>query len=317
MDVKQEAIRAESRIRGFIRETPLEYSPYLSRMCDCAAYLKLENLQLTGSFKLRGAANKILSLGKTKRKKGLITASSGNHGMAFAHLMKELRLKGTIFLPETASPTKIEALRMYGTEIVLFGDDCIKAEILARETADNKGITYVSPYNDPLIVAGQATIAIELTRQLDKMDAVLIPVGGGGLISGVGGYLKKSMNNIEIVGCQPQNSAVMYNSIKADKIVEMESFPTISDGTAGGIEPGAITLPLCQRYVDDFVLLPEEDIVDAIKLIIEKHFLLIEGAAALPVAALIKNKKVYRGKNVVLILSGAKISIAKLKEILN
>lgn len=317
MDVKQEAIRAESRIREFIRETPVEHSLYLSRLCDCDVFLKLENIQLTGSFKLRGAANKILSLSAGERERGVITASSGNHGMAFAHLARKFGLKGTIYLPENAAKTKIETLRSYGAEIKQFGDDCVKAEIFARETADKNGMAYISPYNDPQIIAGQATLAIELTRQMDMIDTVLIPVGGGGLISGVGGYLKKNMNNIEIVGCQPQNSAVMYKSIKAGKIVEMESFPTISDGTAGGIEPGAITLPLCQQYVDDFVLLPEEDIVEAIKLIMEKHFLLIEGAAALPVAALIKNKKVYRGKNVVLILSGAKISMAKLKEIIN
>lgn len=316
IDVKQEALQAESRIRSFIRETPVEYSPYLSRLCDCKVHLKLENIQLTGSFKLRGAANKILSLSSDEKSRRLVTASSGNHGMAFAYLIKKFGLKGTIFLPETASQTKIEALTIYGIKITQYGDDCIKAETLARETAEKKGMAFVSPYNDPHIIGGQATVAVELSRQLPEMDTVIVPVGGGGLISGIGGYLKTSKKNIEIIGCQPQNSAVMFESIQAGKIIEMESLPTISDGTAGGIEQEAITLPLCQEYVDDFALLSEEEIIKAIKVILEKHYLLIEGAAALPVAALIKHKNNHRGKSVALILSGAKISMSQLKEIL-
>jgi threonine dehydratase len=316
MNVRQEALQAEKRIRAHIRETPVEHSLFLSRLGNCEVFLKLENAQLTGSFKLRGAMNKILSLSRLEAKRGVVTASSGNHGMAVAYLTKKFGIKSTIILPEIASNTKIEALRAYGADIYQTGDDCVKAESFARETAGKKGIPFISPYNDPQIIGGQGIIGIELIRQLGGMDVVLAPVGGGGLICGISGYVKSELPDLKAVGCQPINSPVMYESIKAGKVVEMESLPTISDGTTGGIEPGTITLDLCKRYVDDFILLSEQEIIEAIKLILEKHYLLIEGAAALPVAAFIKQKERFRGKTVVLIISGAKISLNQLEEII-
>ena len=160
-DIAREGMVAEKRIRQYIRETPLEYSPYLSKTGNCKVYLKLENIQLTGSFKLRGAMNKLLSLPKQEKEKGIITASSGNHGMAFAYLTKKFDVTGTIFLPKIASPAKIEALRTYEAQIIQYGDDCILSELKARETAEDKNLTYISPYNDPQIIGGQATIGIE------------------------------------------------------------------------------------------------------------------------------------------------------------
>jgi len=315
--VKNDVLAAEERIRAHIRETPVEYSLYLSQVGNCDVYLKLENIQLTGSFKLRGALNKILSLEKSERDKGVITASTGNHGAAFAWLAKRFNLKGSIFLPETSSPTKIESLRLYGADIQYYGDDCVKAEIYARKIAEEKGLTFISAYNDPKIIGGQGTIGIELTRQIPRIDCVLVPVGGGGLISGVAGYLKSESKNIEIIGCQPENSAVMYASIKAGRILDIDSEPTVSDGSAGGIEPDAITFPICQELVDDFVLVTEEEIISALRLIMEKHHLLIEGAAALPVAAFIQQINRFQGKSVALILSGSKIGLETLKKILS
>lgn len=316
LDIKGEALAAESRIRGHIRETPLEVSLYLSELASCQVYLKLENLQITGSFKWRGAVNKYLSLGQGERSGRLVTASSGNHGNAFGYVLKRFGADGTIYLPSNASPAKVEALRLYGVKIETYGDDCVETELFARETAQRNGFTYVSPYNDPQIIAGQATVAIELVRQMSPIDTVLVPVGGGGLIGGIAGYLKAVEPAIEIIGCQPENSCVMYESVRAGRILELESRPTLSDGTAGGIEPGAMTLDICRAYVDDFILVHEEEIRNAIRLLLEKHYVLVEGSGALSVASFIKEKERFKNKSVVLVLSGSKISLDTLREVL-
>jgi len=315
-EIRKEVLKANKRIRTHIRETPVEYSSYLSQRGQCEVYLKLENIQLTGSFKLRGAMNKILSLDQSRREKGIITASSGNHGLAFAYLSKIFDFKGTIFLPKIASNAKIKALREYGAEIKLYGEDCVKAEMKARVTAERDGLTFISAYNDLQVIAGQGTIGLELKTQLKSIDAVFVPVGGGGLISGIAGYLKSGLDPIEIIGCQPSNSRVMYESIKAGQLLDLESKSTISDGSAGGIEPGAITFAMCQDMVDTWLILSEKEIIEAIKLILAKHYFLIEGAAALSVAAFLKDKRRFQGKTVVLILSGNKISMETLKKIL-
>ncbi len=314
--VRKDVLAAEKRIRNHIHETPLEYSPYLSRLGKCSVYLKLENFQLTGSFKIRGAANKILSLTKKEKEKGVITASTGNHGMAFAWMARKFNIKGTIFLPETSSPAKTEALSLFDAEIQYHGDDCVKAEMHARKLSEEADLTFISAYNDRQIIGGQGTIGIELTRQIPDIDVILAPVGGGGLIAGIAGYLKTENKNIEIIGCQPEKSAVMYASIKAGQILGLKSEPTLSDGSAGGLEPGSITFSLCRELVDDFILVTEEEIVSALKLIIEKHYFLIEGAAALSVAAFIQQLDRFQGRNVVLVLSGSKISLETLKKIL-
>jgi threonine dehydratase len=314
--VRKEALSAEKRIRPFVRETPVEPSPFLSRLANAQVFLKLENFQATGSFKLRGAVNKLLSLSEKEREKGAVTASSGNHGLAFAHGSTLLDIRGTIYLPHYTSPAKIEALRYFDVEKKFYGDDCLETEQFALRTAEENDQTFIPPYNDWKIVGGQATVALELARQIKGIDAVLVPVGGGGLISGMAGYLKSIDKNIEVIGCQPENSAVMYQSLKAGKIVQMESKPTLSDGTAGGIEEGSITFDICRKTVDHFILVSEEEIKEGLKLILERHSLLIEGSAALPVASLLKTRNRFKNKNVVLILSGARISLEKLREIL-
>lgn len=316
MDVKREVLEAEKRIRQHLRETPVEFSPYLSQAGSCQVYLKLENLQLTGSFKLRGALSKFLSLSEAEKRRGIVTASSGNHGIAVGYVLKQFNCKGTIYLPKTATQAKIEALRLYGADLRFIGTDCVMAEARARQTAENRQQVFVSPYNDPQVIGGQGTIGIELERQLGSLDTVLVPVGGGGLIAGVAGYMKSIDNKIEILGCQPENSAVMYESVKAGRIVEIESQSTWSDGTAGGIEPGAVTLGLCQNLVDDYVLVTEDEIKMAIRLCVEKHHILVEGAAALPVASYLKVRQRFRNKTVVLVISGARIGVNALKEVL-
>jgi len=316
IDIPKEAWEAEKRIRKHIRETPVEYSPHLSELGGCEVYLKLDNLQLSGSFKLRGCMNKLLSLDTKEKEKGVVTASTGNHGAAFAYATQKLGLRGTIYLPENSSQAKIEALRYYDADLKFYGTDCVQTEGFAREEAKKNNLTYIPPYNDIKTIGGQATIGIELEQQIDEIDTVFVPVGGGSLVSGIAGYLKSVNKNIGIIGCQPVNSAVMYESVKAGKIIDMESKPTISDGSAGGIEKGAITFDICKNFIDDFILVTEEEIKEAIKLALEKHYMLIEGAAALSVASFIKEKEKFKNKNIVLIISGSKISVDILKEVL-
>ena len=318
-DVRRETIEAEKKIRDSIRKTPLQYSPYLSKESGGNVYLKLENFQVTGSFKIRGAINKILSLDDNSKANGLVTSSTGNHGAAFIWALRKFKLKGTIFVPENISSAKLEILRLYEADIEFFGNDCVLAEMRAREIAKETGRVYISPYNDPKIIGGQGTVAMEIEEETHgiRIDSVLVPVGGGGLISGIGGYLKETREMIKITGCQPARSAVMAKSVKAGRIVEMESEATISDATAGGIEAGSITFDICEKYIDDFILVSENEIKEAINLILRKHFMLIEGAAALPVASFLKEKERFQGKNTILILSGANLDPDQLKDILS
>lgn len=316
LDVRKEVLEAEGRIRPYIRKTPVEPSPVISREGQCAVHFKLENLQITGSFKLRGAVNKLLSLSQEERERGVITASTGNHGHAFAYIINTLGYKGTVYLPRNADRVKVDSLRLYDVDIRLYGDDCVESEAQARVTAQEQNLSYISPYNDWKIIGGQGTVGLELEQQIKTIDSVLVPVGGGGLIAGIAGYLKSANPGIEIIGCQPEHSAVMSESIKAGRIVEMESKPTISEGTAGGIEQGSITFPICQREVDDFICVSEEEIKEAMLRIMGNHSLLIEGAAALPAAVFFKKRERFKDKNVVFILSGSRISVESLKGIL-
>jgi threonine dehydratase len=315
-DVKAEVLQAEARIRPFIRETPLDFSSTLSEIGHCQVFLKLENLQYTASFKVRGATNKLLSLAPEQQTKGVVAASSGNHGAAVAFCSSNLQVPSTIFVPENAVATKVNAIRRFGADLRFYGNDAATTEIYARNYARENDLVYISPYNDPQVIGGQGTIAVELSRQLEKIDAVFVPVGGGGMISGIAGYLKLGQPDIVTIGCSPANSPVMAESVKANRIIEMESLPTLSDGTAGGIEPGAVTFDLCKRFVDDYVLVSESEIKDAMRLFMETHHMLIEGAAGVALAAYQKQKHLFWGKNVVLVICGANISLEKLKAIL-
>jgi threonine dehydratase len=315
-DVQKHVIEAEKRIKGFIRETPLEHDLFLSQWGDCHVFLKLENLQVTGSFKVRGAFNRLLSLTGEEKKKGIVTASTGNHGLAVTYALRKLGIRGKIFVPETIARAKLETLRLYGADLFFHGNDNVITEVYARKKAEENGQLFISPYNDAKIIGGQGTAAIELMKQTDKIHAVFVPVGGGGLMAGIAGFLKTMDRDIEIIGCQPEQSAVMFESVKAGRIIEMESKPTRSDGTAGGIEEGSITFSLCRDCVDEYILVSEAEIEDAIKLVLQKSNIMIEGAAALSVASFVKVKNRYKGKNVVLILSGRRLSYEALKEII-
>jgi threonine dehydratase len=315
-DVAPAVERAESRIRPHIRETILDYSPYLSRLGEASVYCKLENLQHTGSFKTRGAMNKLLSLSNAELRRGVVTASTGNHGAAVAYSLQKLGGRGVFFLPETASPAKVKSMQLLGAEVRYFGNDCAEAEMHARTFADQHGMTFISPYNDPQVVAGQGTIAVELARQLAPIDAVFVAVGGGGLISGLGGYLRSVSPQTRIIGCSPAHSQVMIQSVQAGQILDLPSLPTLSDGTAGGIEPGAMTFDLCRAFVDEYVTVTEEEIADSLRLFLETHHMLIEGAAAVAIASYLQQRERFAGQQVVIILCGANIGMDTLKSIL-
>jgi len=314
-DAKCAIEEALIRIAPHVRRTPCRRSAALSAAVGGEVFLKLENLQLTGSFKLRGALNKILSLTREESRGMLIAASTGNHGAAFAHAVRQFGLNGKLFIPTTAAPIKVEALRACGVPFEQVGDDCVETELRAAAYAREQGCVLVPPYNDSRIIHGQGTVALELLAQMEAIDTVLVPVGGGGLISGIGAYLKSVDPAIRVIGCQPRNSSVMYDSIRAGRIVDSTSLPTISDGTAGGIEPGALTFELCRRFVDEFVLLDEDEIVAAIRLVQEQERMNIEGAAALSVAAALKQRERFANCRVGLIVSGGKIGDATLRGI--
>jgi threonine dehydratase len=318
-EILSEVLAAEGRIRSHVRETPLELSPYLSAEADADVYLKLESQQITGSFKLRGAMNKFLSLSKGDRSRPVVTASSGNHAGAVAYALKELGGTGIIYLPSTVSRAKVEALEPYGpygVELRFVGSDSVEGELEAKRVSREEGLLYISPYSDPQVIGGQGTIAVEIERQLERFDAVFVPVGGGGLISGIAGYFKARSPSVRIVGCQPRASRVMYESLAAGRILDLPSERTLADGTAGGVDPDAITFAICQRDVDEMVLVSEDEITLAMRLAIEKHCMLIEGAAALSIASFRKMRSAYRGQTVVLVVSGKKVSLDTLKTLL-
>jgi threonine dehydratase len=297
-------------------ETPLDYSPYFSELSGANVYLKLENLQHTGSFKLRGAFNKLLSMSEEDRESGGVAASSGNHGAAIAYAMNKLGVTGPIFVPEQTSPTKVDAIKRAGGDVRFFGTDGLDTETHAREYAAEHGMVYLSPYNDMDVIAGQGTCGVEIAQQLAEVDAIFIAVGGGGLISGVGAFLKSVNPSVTVVSCQPAASAVMTESIKAGKILDLPSDPTLSDGTAGGIEAEAITFDICRDITDEFVVVSEEQIAEAMRGFIDAHHMLPEGAAGVAIAGLLASGDRYKGKNVVVVVCGGNVSRDTLKKVI-
>jgi len=315
-DAAREVGLAARRIGPYIRETPLEPSPFLSRETGGDVHLKLECVQITGSFKARGALNKLLSLSAAERARGVVAASTGNHGLAVAHALALLGIAGEIFLPASVSPAKLEGLRARGARVRLVDEDPGVVETVARRDAEATDRIYVSPYNDPQVIGGQGTVGVELLRQLEGMDAVLVPVGGGGLIAGIGAWLKEQAPGVRIVGCQPAACPILVESVKAGRLLELPSAPSLSDATVGLVEAGAITFPLCRACVDDWLVVDEPAIRSALRLVLERQSVLIEGAAALPVAALLAARDRWRGARVALVLSGSHIALPTLADVL-
>jgi len=311
------AADAGQRITRHIKRTGLVLSETFSNELGANVFFKLENLQTTGSFKLRGATNRLMTLTEEELAKGCVAASSGNHGAAVACAMQELGASGVIFVPEQTSEVKVGKIESYGGTVRFFGTDGLDTEQHAREYAKQNGMLYLSPYNDEQVIAGQGTCGIEILEQLPDIDAVFIAVGGGGLIGGVGSVLKASNPDIAVYGCQPKASAVMAHSVEAGEILDIPSAATISDGTAGGIEAGAITFPLNQSVVDEFVIVDEQQIIAAMRLYISHEHHAIEGAAGVAVAGLLAKKESIVGQNVVVIVCGGNIAKDKLNAVMD
>jgi len=297
---------AYERIRGMVRETPLE------RAAGCEAWLKLEHLQHTGSFKFRGAANKI---GLLPGDQEVVTASNGNHGLGVAAAAEARGIAAEVFVSSHVSRAKAARIQARGARIHYAGDDPLTAELAARRAAEETGRVYISPYNDLDVAAGQGTIAVELVRQAPNLDAVFVAVGGGGLIGGIGSYLKAVSPRTEVVGCWPENSPVMRACLDAGKIVDVAERPTLSESTAGGLEADSVTFELCRQAIDRSVLVTEEEILQAMRFVLQTEHWLIEGAAGVAMAAYLKDAKRYRGRKAAVVLCGRNVSEAVLEKL--
>lgn len=300
---------AQKAIVPYANCTPLIRSKFLSDLCSADVFLKLENLQVTHSFKIRGVINKLLHLSAEEKAQGVITASAGNHGQAVAFGGQKLGFSAKIVVPTTTPKIKVDGIKKYGAELILFGETYPEAERKAKELAQSEGRLYISPYNDPLIVAGHGTIGLEVVDELPKVDAVLVPVGGGGLISGIAIAVKNLKSNVQVIGVQSEAVPIMFESLKAGKIVppHRHNPKTIAEGLSGGIEKDSITFSISQRYVDEVVLVREETLRQAVYLLWKNEKQVVEGSGAAGVAMLLENKDSFAGQSVAVVLTGGNI----------
>jgi threonine dehydratase len=289
---------AAARVYAVVKETPLVPMPGYDTGCA-----KLEQQQTTGSFKLRGATNKLLSLSPAAAAAGVITSSTGNHGLGVATAAQQLGIDAEVFLSTQVSESKREKIRQRGARIRIIGEDPLAAEVAARADAALTGRTYVSPYNDPYVVAGQGTIAVELLRQAPDLEAIYIATGGGGLISGIGSYLRAAAPGVEIIGCWPANSPVLYECIKAGRIFDAPELPTLSESTAGGVEENSITFDLCREVMQRAILVSEQEILQGMRWGHAQGWAM-EGASGVALAAFFKDAQHARKKSIVLICGG-------------
>ena len=301
-------------LKDIIRTTDLIYSPGISNNNEI--YLKAENLQVTGSFKVRGAYAKIARLSKEQKEKGIIACSAGNHAQGVALSAQKSNIKSTIFIPSTAPISKIEATRKYGANIELVDgvyDDAYKA---ACKFQKETGAEFIHPFDDEDVIAGQGTIALELIKQLPDTDAVIVPIGGGGLISGIAYTIKMLNPKCKVYGVQAEGAGSMFHSIKKNKREELQKVFTFADGTAVKM-PGELTFDICQKYVDEIVTVSDDEIATAILALMEKQKLVAEGAGALSVAAAMFDKLPINNKKVVCIVSGGNIDVNILSRVIN
>ena len=302
----REVYAARRRIRGLVRETPLEPSPFLSGLCGGEVWLKLENLQLTGSFKIRGALNKLLQLSGEERRRGVVAASSGNHAQGVGYAARRLGVDATIVVPLHTPEVKLDAIRRYGVNLIVHGEEYMDAERLARRIEREEGKTFVSGYNDLDVIAGQGTLGLEMVEEKPELDVVLVPVGGGGLISGVGCVFKAALD-AEVLGVQSVASPVMAESVRQGRIVDINLKESVAEGLHGGIEEDSVTFDLCRSLVDDFILVREESIVEAIRLLLTRQRQVVEGAGAVGAAAIMENPERFRGRRVGVVVSGGNL----------
>jgi threonine dehydratase len=309
---------AHERIGQWIAVTPLEVTDAFGS----AIAVKAEHLQRTRSFKIRGALNKLHTLTGDQRRGGVVTASTGNHGIAVATAGQILDVPVAVVVAASTDRTIIDRLRRLGARVgTVDSNDPVDAERAARRQADQQGRPFVSPYNDPAVIAGQGTVAIEVLDQLagigwDGLDAVVVAVGGGGLVSGIGTWLHHAAPQVEVVGASPANDAAMAASVAAGGIVEVAARPTLSHSTAGGIEPEAVTFPLCQRLVHRWIRISDDDIAAAVRGMVEHEHQLVEGAAGVALSAAAQVARADPGRRVAAISCGARLTPAEVSAML-
>lgn len=305
---------ARERLKGVLKKTELIYSQAFSCEYGNHVYLKPENLQVTGAFKIRGAYNKISKLTPLEKKRGLIASSAGNHAQGVAFAAQMLNVKATIVMPKTTPLIKVEATRNYGADVVLYGDCYDDAFAHAEELQKKHGYTFIHPFDDLDVIAGQGTIGLEILEEMADADCVLVPVGGGGLISGVAAAVKALNKNIKVIGVEPEGAKAMKLSLENNRLTFLDTVNTIADGVAVK-KPGEVTFSLIKEYVDEIVTVTDHDIMESFLILLEKHKLIAESSGVLPLAALKKIKE--RNKKVVCLLSGGNIDVVNISSMIN
>ncbi len=305
----EDILQAQRNIAGYAKVTPLIRSNFVSELIEGNVFLKMENEQVTHSFKVRGVINKLLSLSAEEKAKGVVTASAGNHGQAVAYGAQKLGFQAKIVVPAHAPKVKVDGIKQFGAELLLFGETYDEAEKKAKQLAAQEGRLFISPYNDERIVAGHGTVGLEILKEQPSVDVVVVPVGGGGLIGGIAIAVKTQKPTVRVIGVQSAASPVMYESLKAGKIVPPHRHEryTIAEGLVGAVEKGSITFLIAQQYVDEVTLVREELIRRAVYLLWKNEKQVVEGSGAAGVAWLIENKAAFAGKTVAVVISGGNI----------
>ena len=307
---------AKERIKDVVVNTPFSYAPYLSEASGCEVYLKKENLQVTGAFKIRGAYNKIASLSDEQRSSGVVAASAGNHAQGVAFSAQKFEINATIIMPESTPLTKINGVKHYGATVILAGSNYDEAYAYARKYGEENSLVFVHPFEDDEVMAGQGTVALEILDQACELDAVLIPVGGGGLISGMAKAFKTLNPKIQVIGVSAKGAPALKNSYELGRAVDSLSVRTIADGIAVR-DCSAITLNYILENVDKFISVDDEEIASAILYLLERQKLVVEGAGAVGVAALLHNElPELKGKKVAVVLSGGNMDVTLLSVII-
>ena len=310
----QDFITAKEKLSKVLLKTSLIQSPIFSKEAGNEVYIKPENLQKTGSFKIRGAYNKITNLSDEEKEKGVIASSAGNHAQGVAYGAKESGIKAVIVMPKSTPLIKVESTKQYGAEVVLHGDVYDDAFKKAKELEEKEGYIFVHPFDDEDVIYGQGTIALEILEELPETDIILVPIGGGGLISGIACAAKILKPEIKIIGVEPDGAASAYEAIKEDKVVELKEANTIADGTAVK-KIGNITFEYIKKYVDEIITVSDYELMEAFLLLVEKHKIIAENSGILSLAALKKLKE--KNKKVVSVVSGGNIDVLMISSMIN
>ncbi|NEX78130.1 hydroxyectoine utilization dehydratase EutB [Bacillus thermocopriae] len=308
---------ARKRIHSIVNRTPVLYSSILSEKLGRNVYLKLENIHEIGAFKVRGAANKILSLSEEEKRLGVATFSTGNHGMAVAYVAQKLGIEAVVCISNRVPKAKVDSLKRLGAKIEIVGESQDEAGIRCYELEKERGLTVIQPFDDPYVIAGQGTIGLELLEDLPHLTDVIVPLSGGGLLSGIGLALKSNDQAIRVTGVSMEYSAVMYESLKSGKPIEMEESETLADSLLGGIGlDNQYTFEMVQKYMDECLLIPEEEIGYSMAFMMDKHRMIMEGAAATGIAAVLGKKIPHQDGDVAVIISGQNVDLSVLSNLI-